>query len=410
MTDTAGNGNGNGDGDTGSTDGGGGDERGSGLSDQIDEAGRRAQSAISTAFSLQPLLIPLYALLLAVIIGGVLIAIVGVNPFEAYWALIRGMFGSGDRLAGSIARSVPFIGSALALAFAFRAGLFNIGAEGQLLVGGVAAAWVGTWAFVADLPAVVAVIMVILAGMIGGAFWGGVPGVLRAKTGAHEVISTIMLNSIALFYIRWMVNSRNPVILRDVDSTVPRTRPMADGSRLPTVVESAPPVHIGLFLLIGACFLAAFLLNRTTFGFEIATVGTNPDAATYAGMNVDRVIIGAMAISGSFAGLSGVSEVAGTNGFFQPGTFAAMGFDGIAIALLARANPYAIVPAAFLWGSMLNGASLMQQEADVSIDIVRIIQALVLLFVAADAIVRFIFRVRSSDGDGVLKVGEAAGV
>jgi simple sugar transport system permease protein len=127
--------------------------------------------------------VPFYALLLSFIVGGVLIAIIGVNPFEAYWALLRGAFGSPERHAGSIARSVPFVGSALALAFAFRAGLFNIGAEGQLLVGGVTAAWVGTWAFMYDTPGILAIPIIILAGFIGGAFWGGIPGVLRAKTG-----------------------------------------------------------------------------------------------------------------------------------------------------------------------------------------------------------------------------------
>ena len=140
-------------------------------------------------WDLQPVLIPLYALILSFVVGGVLIALIGVNPFEAYWALLRGMVGSPERIAGSIARSVPFIGSALALAFAFRAGLFNIGAEGQLLIGGLTAAWVGTWAFMADLPGILAIPIIILAGFVGGAFWGGIPGVLRARTGAHEVIT-----------------------------------------------------------------------------------------------------------------------------------------------------------------------------------------------------------------------------
>ncbi len=157
-------------------------------------------SKITDTFDLQPLLVPIYAILLSFIVGGLLITLVGVNPFEAYWALVRGMFGSGDRIAASIARSVPFIGSALALAFAFRAGLFNIGAEGQLLVGGVMAAWVGTWAFLSDTPGIFAIPIIILAGMVGGFIWGWIPGVLRAKTGAHEVISTIMLNSIGLFW------------------------------------------------------------------------------------------------------------------------------------------------------------------------------------------------------------------
>lgn len=353
---------------------------------------------IETAWSLQPLLVPLYAILLSFIVGGILIAIIGVNPFEAYWALIRGMFGSRDRVAASIARSVPYIGSALALAFAFKAGLFNIGAEGQLLMGGIVAAWVGTWAFMTDTPGIIAIPIILLAGAVGGFVWGGIPGVLRAKTGAHEVISTIMMNSLAVFAVRWIVNSRDPVILRDLEASVPRTRPISDTAILPELVDTEPNLHTGLFVMIAVCFVVAFVLNRTTFGFEIKTVGTNPHAAHYAGVNVDRIIILAMALSGSFAGIAAASEVSGTNQFFQPGTFAFMGFDGIAIALLARANPIAIIPASLLWGSLLSGAPLMQQEADVSIDVVRIIQAMVLLFVAADAIVRYLFRVRDVGG------------
>ena len=281
------------------------------------------------------------------------------------------------------------------MAFAFRAGLFNIGAQGQLLAGGVTAAWVGTWAIMSDLPGVITIPLVLLAGMIGGAIWGGIPGVLRAKTGAHEVISTIMLNGIAALIIRWMVNSRDPVVLRDLDSTVPRTESIASSARLPEIVDANPDLHLGVFVLILACIVIWIILQRTTLGFEVYTVGLNPHAASYAGIGVNRIIILAMAISGAMAGLSAASEVSGTNGFFQDGTFANMGFDGIAIALLARANPIAIIPASLLWGAMLAGAPLMQQEAEVSIDVVRIVQSMVLLFVAADAIVRFIFRLKA---------------
>ena len=360
----------------------------------MNESRRGLREKIQEAWSLQPILVPLYAILLSFIVGGVLIAIIGVNPFEAYWALLRGMFGSWDRIAGSIARSVPFIGSALALAFAFRAGLFNIGGEGQLLVGGVTAAWVGTWAFMYDTPSIFAIPIILLAGAVGGFFWGGIPGVLRARTGAHEVITTIMLNSIALFMTRWLVNSSDPVVLQDTSVTVPRTKPISDTAVLPTIVESQPPLHWGLFVMLALCIVLAFVLNRTTFGFEVNTVGVNPHASHYAGVSVNRIIILAMALSGAFAGIGAAGDVSGTTQTFQPGTFAFIGFDGIAIALLARANPIAIIPASLLWGSLLAGAPLMQQEADVSIDVVRIIQAMVLLFVAADAIVRYVFRLR----------------
>ena len=360
----------------------------------ISRAASQAHRFLTEAWRLQPLYVSLYAILLSFVVGGVLISIIGVNPFVAYWALLRGMVGGGDELAGSVARSVPFIGSALALAFAFRAGLFNIGAEGQLLAGGVTAAFVGALSWMSDLPGIVAIPLILIAGTLGGAIWGGIPGVLRAKTGAHEVISTIMLNSLVLFGVRWMVSSRDPVVLRDTDSTVARTNPISETAVLPELVDSQPSLHVGLFALVGMCLVVAFVLNRTTFGFEVETVGLNPHASLYAGINVNRVIVASMAASGAFAGLAAASEISGTTGFFQPGTFLLMGFDGIAIALLARTNPVAIVAAALLWGSMLSGAPLMQQEADVSIDVVRIIQALVLLFVAADAIVRYLFRIR----------------
>jgi simple sugar transport system permease protein len=366
------------------------------MNDQPQEK-RDARKWVFQWWDLQPVLVPLYALLLAFVVGGVLIALIGVNPFEAYWALLRGMFGSPERIAGSIARSVPFIGSALALAFAFRAGLFNIGAEGQLLVGGLVAAWVGTWAFMYDTPGIIAIPIVITAGFLGGAFWGGIPGVLRARTGAHEVISTIMLNSIALFMTRWLINSTDPLLLRDTSASVPRTKEVSETARLPELFDSEPTLHSGLLVMVILCVVVWYVLKRTTFGLEVITVGTNPHAARYAGISVNRIIVLAMVLSGGFAGIAAASEVAGTNGFFQPGTFAFIGFDGIAIALLARTNPLGIIPAALLWGSLLSGAPLMQQEAGVSIDVVRIIQSLILLFVAADAIVRWVFRMKGEE-------------
>jgi ABC-type uncharacterized transport system permease subunit len=351
-------------------------------------------AALRESFQLQSVLVPIYAILLALLVAGVVIVLVGSNPFEAYWALLRGMFGSTDRIAASFGRSTPFIGAALAVAFAFRAGLFNIGAEGQLLMGATAAAWVGTFSWLADVPGPIAIPVVILAGALGGALWGGIPGVLKARTGAHEVIVTIMLNNIAVLYVRWLVNSQDPVILRDTGASVPRTAALPSSARLPEVVTTNPPVHLGFFLAITLCVVVWFILRRTTFGFEVRTVGANPNAAKYAGMGVNRTIILVMALSGAFAGLAGAGEITGTSGFLSPGVFVGIGFDAIAIALLARANPFGIILTSILWGSMLSGAGLMQQDSGLSIDAVRIVQALVLLFIAADVIVRTIFRVR----------------
>jgi simple sugar transport system permease protein len=231
--------------------------------------------------------------------------------------------------------------------------------------------------------------------VLGGAFWGGIPGVLKAKTGAHEVITTIMLNSIAVLFVRWMVTSQDPVILRDLGASVPRTETLPKSARLPTIVHTEPPLHLGFLVAVLLCVLVWFILRRTTFGFEVRTIGANPHAARYAGMGVNRTIILVMAISGAFAGIAGASEITGTSGFLSPGVFVGIGFDAIAIALLARANPFGIILCSILWGSMLSGAGLMQQESGLSINAVRIIQALVLLFVAADVIVRTIFRVKA---------------
>ncbi len=351
-------------------------------------------AALKESYRLQSVLVPVYAIFLALVVAGVVIMLVGSNPLEAYWALLRGMFGDPDRIAASLGRSTPFIGAALAVAFAFRAGLFNIGAEGQLLVGATAAAWVGTFSWLADVPGPVAIPLIVAAGALGGALWGGIPGLLKAKTGAHEVIVTIMLNSIAVLYVRWLVSSQDPVILRDMSASVPRTAPIPTDSRLPELIATDPPVHLGFFLAIALCALVWFILKRTTFGFEVRTVGTNANAAKYAGMGVSRTIIAVMALSGAFAGLAGAGEITGTSGFLSPGVFVGIGFDAIAIALLARVNPFGIILTSILWGSMLSGAGLMQQDSGLSIDAVRIVQALVLLFVAADVIVRTIFRVR----------------
>jgi len=383
--------------------------RGTYLSKQLGAIGK-IPGALMEGFKLQPVLVPLYAILLSFIVGGILIALVGANPFKAYYWLVQGMVGGWDRVAASIARSVPFIGSALALAFAFRAGLFNIGAEGQLLVGGLVAAWAGTWSWMLGVPGVLAIPIILIAGAAGGALWGFIPGLLRATTGAHEVISTIMLNWIGLFMVRWLVNSRDPVILRDVTASVPRTETIGDNGILPQIYDSQPTLHWGVIVMILLCFVVAYVLKRTNFGFETITVGLNPNAAHYAGMSVKKIIILSMTFSGLFAGLAAAGEVSGTNQFYNPGHFYGMGFDGIAIALLARGNPIGIIPASLLWGALLIGAPLMQQQAGVSIDIVKIIQSMVLLFVAADAIVRFIFRVKDDPGAGAFTVTEEASV
>ena len=352
---------------------------------------------VESYFRLAPVTVPLYALLCAVVLGALFMLATGANPLVAYAALFDGAFGGLDAIANSLARATPFIGASLAVAFAFKAGLFNIGAEGQLFVGAVSAAWVGTWSSVQDLPGVLAAPLVLLAGVLGGLLWGGIPGVLKARTGAHEVITTIMLNNIAIRLTDWLVSSREPLLLLDPGSTSAQGRPIAAGARLPQLLGESR-LHTGVLVGILLCALVWWLLERTRAGFTITAVGLNPDAARYAGMSVAWTIVGVMALSGAFAGAAGAAEVQGGRGLLAPGVFRGIGFDSISIALLARANPVAIVPAAFLWGALLSGAPDMQMSAGLSIDLVRVVQALILLFVAADAIVRTLFRIRAPRG------------
>lgn len=369
-------------------DGAGGGRAGGG-------GGGRAAELVETYFRLAPITVPLYAILVAVVLGSLVILAAGGNPLEAYAALFRGAFGTPERIAGTLARSTPFIIASLAVAFGFKAGLFNIGAEGQLLMGALAAAWVGTWSGLAGLPGVLVVPVVLAAGVVGGGLWGGIPGWLKARTGAHEVIVTIMLNNIAVRLIEFLVTSRDPVILLDPTSTVAHTAQIHAAARLPSLA-SGTGLHLGFLLALLLCLGVWFLLERTTPGFEIRTVGINPSAALYAGMSVPRTIVVVMLVSGAIAGLAGAAEVSGgVNGYLTPGSFRNIGFDSIAIALLGRANPFAIIPAAILWGALLAGAPLMQLEAGLSIDLVRIIQSLIILFVAADGIIRWLFRIRA---------------
>lgn len=354
---------------------------------------------------LNSLLVPLLAIVTAIVIGGIIIAIVGGDPFAAYLGLADGAFGSAKALSETAVWATPYIFAGLAVALAFKGGLFNIGAEGQLAVGAVISALIGYalpgWLGV-TLPTIIHLPLTVILGMLGGALWAAIPGALKAYTGGHEVINTIMMNYIALNITSFLLNGpmrdQNPLNLSA------RTPEIAAGARFP-VLFTGLRIHWGFIL---AFFVAGFiwwLLQKTTIGFEIRTVGANPDAAKYAGINVKRNIVLTMAISGALAGLAGVIEVTALNYRHELGFSIGYGFDAIAVALLGKTHPFGVVLAAILFGAMRNGGTRMQFMTQIPVDIISVIQGLILLFVAADAIIRFIYRVRPEEERLVLTRG-----
>jgi simple sugar transport system permease protein len=362
------------------------------------------------ARALYALGIPLLAVFTALLLGAVVIAGTGGDVFSAYRGLWEGSFGRPQAISDTFVYATPLIFGGLAVALAFKAGLFNIGVEGQIGVGSLASVFVGY--AVRDVPFPLHLVLALLAGILGGALWGAIPGFLKARTGAHEVIVTIMLNYIAIqmtsFLVSGVMKDPNPLIANA------QTPKILLSARLPPLLpDAAYRVHWGFLIAILAAVGIWWLLYKSTLGFEIRTVGANPQAARYAGIFVGRTMVVAMAISGGLAGLGGALEVVGLNFYHTAGFSVGYGFDSIAVALLGRADPFGVIPAAALFGGLAAGASRMQFLSQIPIDIIKLIQALVLIFVAAPALIRWIYRVRvpreAEVGGGQVQLGASWG-
>lgn len=312
---------------------------------------------------------------------------------RAYWGLFKGSFGSLRAISNTITGATPLLLAGLAVSSAFKAGLFNIGATGQMLAGALAGLWVG---FAFQLPAIVHLPLALLAAALGGALFGAIPGVLKARTGAHEVITTIMLNSIAGFTVLWLLKTelfkregRDDAISKFVN----------DSAKLPRIFGFMDNridllAHYGFIVALLATLVYWWILRKTTLGFEMQATGFNQEAARYAGMRTKSLMVVSMAIAGSFAGLAGGTEVLGLYGYASASVAGDIGFDAIAVALLGRSTPIGTLVSALLFGALQAGGRQMQVDTDVPIDLIIVLRALIVMFIAAPLLVKAMFRVK----------------
>ncbi len=369
--------------------------------------GKPAKSAGRFGASLRKMLVPVLAVFTALVVGGIVIKVSGGDPFLAYQGLWEGAFGSPKAISETFIWATPYIFAGLAVALGFKGGLFNIGAEGQLALGAVAAALVGYGLpklLNTNIPSIIHVPLAVGAGVLAGGLWGAIPGWLKARTGSHEVINTIMMNYIALLMTSFLLNG--PMKDPNPLNVVARTPNIAESARIGRIfADPALRVHWGTLAAFVMAGLVWWLLWKTTRGFEIRTVGLNPDAARYAGVNVGRTLILTMALSGMLAGFAGAIEVTALNYRHELSFALGYGLDAIAIALLGRTHPVGVVLAAILFGAMRNGATKMQFLTQIPVDIISVVQAMILLFVAADEIIRFIYRIRAPKDEVVTTRG-----
>lgn len=312
---------------------------------------------------------------------------------SSYAALIAGSLGGVGQISETLVAATPLIATGLGVAIPLRAGLFNIGAEGQVVAGGLAAGLVGF--SLTGLPLLVHLPLAVLAGLAGAALMGWLPGFLKARTGAHEVITTIMLNNIAALVTTYLLTT---TLFRQPERTDPISKSVAETATFPRLpLFPGQRVNLALLLALLLAVGAFWLLERSTVGFELNAVGLNPDAATAAGMSPRRIVVLAMALGGALAGAGGIAEILGVQGRITGGFSAGLGFDGITVALLGRGGVGGTVAAGLLFGVLKAGGRAMQARTQTSLDLVVVIQAVIIVFIAAPGLVRALYRVRTED-------------
>lgn len=329
------------------------------------------------------LLMPVIAVIFGLLIGAIFMKLIGKNPLQAYQVLWNSSFGSLRGFYETLVNTTPLIFTGLAVAFAFRCGLFNIGGDGQFLIAYTATAWVG---YVISLPWFIHIPLALLAGIILGGVWGGFAGYLKATLGVHEVITTIMMNYISLYFTGYLIGG--PLMK---PGALPATPKILESARLWRVPHSR--LNLGFIIALIAAALIYYLLWKTTIGYEVRAVGLNPDGADYGGISVARNMVLAMFISGALAGLAGSVQVMGLEyRAYQPFGFIGYGFTGIAVALLGKNHPGGVVLSALLFGILSRGAMQMQSLAGVPKEVIEIIQAIIIFFVAAEYMFTLIAR------------------
>jgi general nucleoside transport system permease protein len=335
-------------------------------------------------------LLPVFATLAALLIGAVMLLFLRVNPIEAYAALWDGAFGSANAFAETLVKATPLLLVALGICISFRGNVINIGGEGQMIVGAVLATWVGLT--FTDLPGWLIIPAAMLAGFLGGAVWGGIPGFLKAYFSVNEILSTVMMNAIAVQLMNYLL--RGPMIdpsQAQLASKIPQTARLIEAFRLARFVPTR--LHLGVLIAVILAILVYILLWRTTLGYRIRAVGHNPNAAKYAGINVKRYIVLSLLLSGAFSGLAGATQVYGVNYRMitdgsASGFTGSAGFNGIVAALFGQLHPIWSIPASILFGALLVGANKMQRMVQVPSALVIALNGLVVVFVVSSEIWR----------------------